>query len=76
MRKRAFSLSVVATPFVVLSASSVQAQSSRTWVAGTGSDASASCSRAAPCQTFAGALAKTALSGQINCLESRASTTA
>jgi hypothetical protein len=40
----------------------------RTWVSGTGSDANP-CSRTAPCQTFAGALSKTAAGGQITCLD-------
>jgi len=41
----------------------------RTWVSGTGSDSN-NCSLAAPCATFAGALAKTAAGGEINCLDS------
>lgn len=44
------------------------AQATRTWVSGTGSDAN-SCSRTAPCLTFAGALAKTAINGEINCID-------
>jgi hypothetical protein len=44
------------------------AQATRTWVSGTGADANP-CSRTAPCQTFAGALTKTAAGGQINCLD-------
>jgi hypothetical protein len=42
---------------------------SRTFVSATGNDASSSCSRIAPCQTFAGALGKTARNGEINCLD-------
>ena len=45
----------------------VQAQT-RTWVSGTGSDANP-CSRTAPCQTFAGALSKTATNGEISTLD-------
>jgi hypothetical protein len=44
------------------------AQASRTWVSGVGSDANP-CSRTAPCQTFAGAISKTATNGEINCLD-------
>jgi hypothetical protein len=45
-----------------------QAQASRTWVSGVGDDANP-CSRTAPCKTFAGAISKTALNGEINCLD-------
>jgi hypothetical protein len=44
------------------------AQASRTWVSGVGDDANP-CSRTAPCQTFAGAISKTAAPGEINCLD-------
>ena len=44
------------------------AQATRTWVSGTGSDANP-CSRTAPCQTFAGALNKTAANGEISALD-------
>ncbi len=44
------------------------AQATRTWVSGTGSDANP-CSRTAPCQTFAGALVKTATNGEISALD-------
>jgi hypothetical protein len=43
-------------------------QSTRTWVSGTGSDANP-CSRTAPCQTFSGALSKTATGGEISALD-------
>ena len=49
--------------------SSAQAQATRTWVSGVGDDADP-CSRTAPCKTFAGAISKTATSGEINCLDS------
>lgn len=45
------------------------AQSTRTWVSGVGSDANP-CSRTAPCQTFAAALAVTNSGGEVNCLDS------
>ena len=53
-------LAVIATPAF--------AQATRTWVSGTGSDANP-CSRTAPCQTFSGALSKTATAGEINALD-------
>lgn len=58
------------THFFVLAivASSAHAQSTRTWVSGVGDDANP-CSRTAPCKTFAGAISKTAASGEINVLD-------
>src|SRR6184192_3830521 len=47
---------------------SASAQATRTWVSGVGDDAN-SCSRTAPCKTFAGAISKTANGGEINCLD-------
>src|SRR5437588_852501 len=59
-------------PAIVLVAlalpSSAFGQASRTWVSGVGDDANP-CSRTAPCKTFAGAISKTAPSGEINCLD-------
>jgi hypothetical protein len=52
----------------MLCAAPATAQAQRTWVSGSGSDA-ADCSRATPCQTFAGAYAKTAIEGEINCVD-------
>jgi hypothetical protein len=49
--------------------SPASAQATRTWVSATGSDANP-CSRTAPCQTFAGAYSKTAIAGEINCIDS------
>src|SRR5436190_15289982 len=51
----------------LLFASTVQAQSTRTWVSGVGDDANP-CSRTAPCKTFAGAIGKTAVGGVISVL--------
>src|SRR6188508_960576 len=45
------------------------AQATRTWVSGVGDDANP-CSRTAPCKTFAGAISKTAVAGEIDCLDS------
>src|SRR2546427_4341378 len=52
---------------VVLPASAF-GQASRTWVSGVGDDANP-CSRTAPCKTFAGAISKTAVGGEINALD-------
>jgi hypothetical protein len=49
--------------------SPAHAQATRTWVSGVGDDANP-CSRTAPCKTFAGAISKTAASGEINCIDS------
>jgi hypothetical protein len=43
-------------------------QATRTWVSGVGDDANP-CSRTAPCKTFAGAISKTAVSGEIDVLD-------
>ncbi|WLA54332.1 right-handed parallel beta-helix repeat-containing protein [Bradyrhizobium diazoefficiens] len=53
---------------LLLIASPASAQASRTWVSGVGDDANP-CSRTAPCKTFAGAISKTAVNGEINCLD-------
>src|SRR5258708_36004542 len=45
-----------------------QGQATRTWVSGVGDDANP-CSRTAPCKTFAGAISKTAVSGEIDALD-------
>ncbi len=47
---------------------SAHAQATRTWVSGVGDDANP-CSRTAPCKTFAGAISKTAASGEISVLD-------
>jgi hypothetical protein len=49
-------------------AAPAHAQSSRTWVSGVGDDANP-CSRTAPCRTFAGAISKTFINGEIDCLD-------
>lgn len=51
-----------------LSATPAHAQATRTWVSGKGDDTNP-CSRTLPCRTFAGAIAKTAVNGEINCLD-------
>ena len=56
---------LVASAFYVAPA---QAQATRTWVSGTGSDANA-CSRFSPCQTIGVALEKVQAGGEINCID-------
>src|SRR3954471_7770908 len=53
---------------LLLFAAPARAQATRTWVSGVGDDVNP-CSRTAPCKTFAGAISKTALNGEINCLD-------
>jgi len=53
---------------VLLGASLMSAQASRTWVSGVGDDANP-CSRTAPCKTWAGAISKTAPGGEIDALD-------
>jgi hypothetical protein len=50
-------------------ASLAHAQATRTWVSGTGNDASPNCTRALPCLTFASAILKTAAGGEIDALD-------
>src|SRR5687768_8891718 len=54
--------------FTLVVVSVVQAQASRTWVAGLGDDANP-CSRTAPCKTLGHAVAVTAVNGQVNILD-------
>ena len=54
--------------FTLLITPAVHAQASRTWVSSVGDDNN-TCSRTAPCQTFEGALAKTAAGGEISVLD-------
>src|SRR5207247_2763248 len=55
--------------FVLTVNSHANAQATRTWVSGVGDDANP-CSRTAPCKTFAGAISKTAVDGEIDALDS------
>ena len=59
---------LIAVAMLVLGAAGAQAQATRTWVSGVGSDANP-CSRTAPCKTFAGAISKTAAGGEISALD-------
>jgi len=54
--------------FTLAVCSMAQAQATRTWVSGVGDDANP-CSRTAPCKTFAGAISKTAVDGEIDALD-------
>lgn len=63
------SLKVAVCAAIVLFAAAIaDAQATRTWVSGVGDDVNP-CSRTAPCKTFAGAISKTAVNGEINCLD-------
>jgi len=53
---------------LVTCSSLAHAQATRTWVSGVGDDVNP-CSRTAPCKTFAGAISKTAVGGEINVLD-------
>src|ERR1700749_2323820 len=54
--------------FALAWAAPAQAKATRTWVSGTGDDVNP-CSLTAPCKTFAGAISKTAASGEIDALD-------
>jgi hypothetical protein len=53
---------------IVVASSMANAQATRTWVSGVGDDANP-CSRTAPCKTFAGAISKTFIGGEIDALD-------
>jgi hypothetical protein len=68
MRSISLSVGFAAASLVVLFAAAPAHAQTRTWVSGVGNDANP-CSRTAPCKTFAGAISKTAINGEINCLD-------
>jgi hypothetical protein len=69
MNKFRFTIKLLAIAiFMFAFASLAQAQATRTWVSGVGDDVNP-CSRTAPCKTFAGAISKTAIGGEIDCLD-------
>jgi len=69
MKKLAITSAILAPAFAIcLSASPASAQATGTWVSGVGDDVNP-CSRTAPCKTFAGAISKTAINGEIRCLD-------
>lgn len=59
---------VVSVSIFIASTAIANAQATRTWVSGVGDDVNP-CSRTAPCKTFAGAISKTAVGGEINCID-------
>lgn len=61
---KALNIFAVAAVIALSNAAAASAQSTRTWVSSTGSDANP-CTNAQPCRTFQGALGKTANLGQI-----------
>src|SRR5215510_15513591 len=69
MSKSRLFVNLLALIVLTLGISSLaNAQATRTWVSGVGDDANP-CSRTAPCKTFAGAISKTAASGEISVLD-------
>jgi len=63
-----FIMKVAAVPLFLFTFTSVTNAQIRTWVSGVGDDANP-CSRTAPCKTFAGAISKTAIGGEIDALD-------
>jgi hypothetical protein len=68
MRNRILMVALATAGMTVGYATPAAAQATRTWVSGVGDDVNP-CSRTAPCKTFAGAISKTAIGGEINCLD-------
>lgn len=69
MNKFRFTINALAVAvFTLAFASLAHAQATRTWVSGVGDDANP-CSRTAPCKTFAGAISKTFINGEIDALD-------
>jgi hypothetical protein len=69
MNKFKIPLTTLIVSLVILATSSLaNAQATRTWVSGVGDDVNP-CSRTAPCKTFAGAISKTATTGEINAVD-------
>ena len=65
---RLLQLSAALLMVAAFQVSQAQAQASRTWVSGVGDDVNP-CSRTAPCKTFAGAISKTLVNGEIDCID-------
>jgi hypothetical protein len=63
-----FGTMLLAILAVGFGAAPANAQATRTWVSGVGDDANP-CTRTSPCQTWAGAIAKTAAGGEIDALD-------
>jgi Right handed beta helix region len=66
--KKTFFLHLTAMLLFVFLSQFLFAQATRTWVSGVGDDVNP-CSRTAPCKTFAGAISKTAIAGEINIID-------
>jgi hypothetical protein len=68
-RQLTYLVPATAAALVVLALpATAYAQATRTWVSGVGDDANP-CSRTAPCKTWAGAISKTAVGGEIDALD-------
>lgn len=67
MRVTGWSRSILVLAMLLV-ATSMFAQATRTWVSGVGDDVNP-CSRTAPCKTYAGAISKTATGGIIDALD-------
>lgn len=69
MTKVRFTLKALTLMAFMLAFSALaNAQATRTWVSGVGDDVNP-CSRTAPCKTFAGAISKTFINGEIDALD-------
>jgi Right handed beta helix region len=69
MNRTRFTFNILVMCALLLTGTSlVHAQATRTWVSGVGDDVNP-CSRTAPCKTFAGAISKTAVNGEIDALD-------
>ena len=68
MRKNTLSALIFGSAVAVLLSAAPASAQTRTFVSGVGNDADP-CSRTAPCRTFAGAISKTSINGEINCLD-------
>ena len=69
MHNKSKLLAAIGTTLAVFALSApAHAQATRTFVSGVGNDADP-CSRTAPCKTFAGAISKTFINGEIDCLD-------
>src|SRR5437016_719994 len=69
MRKSRLIVNALTIVILALAGAAVaNAQATRTWVSGVGDDVNP-CSRTAPCKTFAGAISKTFIGGEIDALD-------
>src|SRR6202140_1410761 len=69
MTKLRFVMTSLSIVVVLMAMSAIaSAQATRTWVSGVGDDANP-CSRTAPCKTWAGAISKTFIGGEIDALD-------